>query len=61
MISSTNKIKDNAVPNNNNVNQIPTPANILSTLLLSQIAVFGEYLYFSGGGGGSTGIPNEIV
>jgi len=28
---------------------------------LIQIAVYGEYIYLAGGGGGSTGIPNEIV
>ena len=28
---------------------------------MRQVAVNGEYIYFAGGGGGSTGIPNEIV
>jgi hypothetical protein len=31
------------------------------TLPIYSIAVYGDYIYFAGGGGGSTGIPNEIV
>ena len=36
-------------------------ADILSTIIFRQITVYGEYIYLAGGGGGSTGIPNEIV
>lgn len=31
------------------------------SLPIYSIAINGDYIYFSGGGGGSTGIPNEIV
>ena len=41
--------------------KIHKSSHIFGISCLRQVAVNGEYIYFAGGGGGSTGIPNEIV
>lgn len=41
--------------------KIHKSSNLFSISNLIKVAVNGEYIYFAGGGGGSTGIPNEIV
>jgi hypothetical protein len=46
---------------NGKQDNIYTYTYILSTVEMIKIATFKDYIYFSGGGGGKTGIPNEIV
>jgi hypothetical protein len=41
--------------------KIHKSSNLLGISCMRKVAVNGEYIYFAGGGGGSTGIPNEIV